>query len=408
MRLPLLLACTLLLPSAAPAAARILEVPRDWPSIQAGIDAAPAHALVLVAPGLYRECLQLRGRPVSLVAPAGPERTRVDAGGACTVLTIDRGEGRDTRVEGFTLSGGRHATHAGGIHVEGASPVLRANHIHANVGGPLGHGITLSGSAAALLEANRVSANASLPGAHGAGGGGGIGVHGEGRVELLRNHILDNSSAHSAGGGLLLVNAGAVQVIGNQIAGNRARLAGGGIAVLGRSGARIENNLIVANRVVEPGQGGGLHWLLLAGSNPLRLVGNTLAANLALLGAALHVDGADADALIANNLLLADEGTATVACGDFLDDRPPAFGINRVAGAAPAFAGLCERTAGAGPAPRFLPGGWQLAAGSPGIDAGDARASAEKLDADGCLRVQDGNGDGLSHIDLGAFEAPAL
>lgn len=407
MRLPLLLLlCSAACPSASQGASIVHQVPGDHPSIQAAIDAAAAHDIVLVAPGVYRECLQLRGRALVLASAQGPARTVVDAGGACRALTIDRGEGRDSRVEGFTLRGGRDPQTAGGVHIDSAAPTLRGNVIEHNQGGRLGHGLSLVASSA-LLQDNLVRANASVDGLHGAGGGGGIGVHGEGAAELRGNRIVDNRSALSAGGGLLLVNTGAVRVIANHIEGNRARLAGAGIAVLGRSRARIEQNLIVANVLDEPGFGGGIHWLLLPGGGAPGLVGNTIVANQAWRGAGMHLDGADEAAQVANNLVLADAGHSVVECGDAYDLAPPRLEHNLVHASGTAWSGVCAEPGQRPQAPRFEAGSWRLAAGSPGIDAGNVRLSGELLDFAGTARVQDGDGDGLAGIDIGAFETAA-
>lgn len=404
MRLPLLLACTLVFPPPTLAAPALRVVPDDHPTIQSAIDAAAARDIVLVAPGTYRECLRLRGRPLTLASVDGPARTIVDGGNACTVLTVDRGEDRQTLVEGFTLRAGSHPQHAGGVHVDGASPTLRGNVVVDNRGGRLGHGISLIASAA-LLEHNQVRANATLPGLHGGGGGGGIGVHGEGAVELLGNDVVDNRSALSAGGGLLLVNAGTVRIVGNRIVGNRARLAGAGIAVLGAGRARIEQNLVVGNALDEPGFGGGVHWLVTPGGGGPALVGNTIVGNHAWRGAGVHADGDDRDALVANNLIVAEDGDSAFECGESYDFAPPQLGHNLVHGASLPWGLACPREAARSQAPRFEPGSWRLAAGSPGIDAGDARASAVASDLAGAPRVQDGDGDGIPAIDLGAYES---
>ena len=403
----LLLACCALLSAPLCAAPNVRTVPDQWPTIQSAIDASAAGDIVLVAPGDYRECLRLRGRALTLASLAGPEHTYVHASGGCTVLTIDLGEGRDTMIEGFTLRGGQDRLHAGGVHIEGAAPTLRANVIEENAGGPLGHGISLVDSPGAVLQDNEVRFNRSLPGAHGAGGGGGIGVHRGADVQIVGNRIGANQTSLSSGGGLLLVDVGAIRIHGNHIGGNRARLAGGGIAVLGRSQPRIEQNLIVGNSVAEPGTGGGVHWLIAPGGRGPALVGNTLVNNQAQRGAGLYADGDDGATVVANNLVLAVQGDSAVECGDFYDGQPPSLRNNNIVGGR---AGLCTGRPGAGDGnlaamPAFQPGTWRLASGSPGIDAGAASFASAKTDFDGAPRQRDGDGDGNEAIDIGAFES---
>ncbi len=405
----LLLACSALLSTPLCAAPSVRTVPDQWPTIQSAIDASAAGDIVLVAPGDYRECIELRGRALTLASLAGPDRTYVHGQNACTVLTIHRGEGRDTRVEGFTLRGGRDAQHAGGVHIEGAAPTLHGNIIEDNVGGPLGHGISVVDSPGAVLQDNRVRFNRSLPGAHGAGGGGGIGVHG-GTAQILGNHIGANLTAHSSGGGLMLRDVAAARVVGNQIDGNRARLAGGGIAILGRSQVRIEQNLILGNSLAEPGTGGGVHWLIAPGGPGPALIGNTIADNHALWGSAVHADGDDGMAQVVNNLILGGGGNSALDCGDFYDGLPPLVLGNNIVGGR---SGLCTGRPGAADGnlsamPRFQPGSWRLDSGSPGVDAGVSRFAGAKTDLDGAPRLRDGDGDGREEIDIGAYETAEL
>lgn len=405
----LLLAGCALLSTPLCAAPAVRTVPDQWPTIQSAIDASAAGDIVLVAPGDYRECIELRGRALTLASLAGPDRTLIHGQDACTVLTIHRGEGRDTLVQGFTLRGGRDLQHAGGVHVEGAAPTLRGNIVEDSVGGPLGHGISLVDSPGAVLEDNRLRYNRSLPGAHGAGGGGGVGVHGGHGVEILGNRIAGNQTAHSSGGGLMLRDVAAALVQGNQIDGNRARLAGGGIAVIGRSQVRIEHNLIVGNSLAEPGTGGGVHWLIAPGGSGPVLVGNTIADNHALRGSAVHADGDDGMAQVVNNLILGGIGASALDCGDFYDGLPPILLGNNIVGGR---GGLCLGRPGAtdgnlAAMPHFEPGTWRLAPGSPGIDAGFARFAGAKTDADGAPRLADGDGDGRTEIDIGAYETSA-
>jgi hypothetical protein len=98
-----------------------------------------------------------------------------------TVVRFDSDEGRDSVLEGFTITHGRDSVHAGGVHADGASPTLRNNRIVDNIGGSQGHGISLLHSAA-LIEGNWIAGNRSASAGHGAGGGGGIGIYGPGAV----------------------------------------------------------------------------------------------------------------------------------------------------------------------------------------------------------------------------------
>lgn len=409
MRTSLSLLCVSVLCCPAAAFATVRVVPNDQPTIQSAIDASIAGDTVLVQPGAYREHLLFRGRAVTLRSVAGPALTMIDGGGTDTVVSFVAGERGDSVIEGFTITGGAHPVHAGGVHIEGASPVLRDNVIRGNLGGRLGHGISLVGSDHALIEANEISGNRSWLAGNGAGGGGGIGVLGPGAVSIRGNRILGNwVSRYSSGGGIYLFDSGATQIVGNLISGNGARLAGGGIAIHGLSDARIENNLIVNNRVIEPGFGGGVHWLIRPGSSGPALVGNTIAGNLASAGAGVYADGEDYRARIVNNLVLAPTGLSAIECGDFSDLLPPIVHHNNALSDVGAYAGLCAPAtadrSNLSRAPQFLPGTWRPTRGSAGVDSGDPRAMTEKLDLEGNPRACATSAGAHANVDIGALE----
>ncbi len=386
----------------------VRQVPQGYPSIQSAIDASRDGDTVLVEPGLYRERLQFRGIAVQVRSLRGAAATIVDGGNAGEVIRFVHGEGGGSVLEGFTLQNGSHDSHAGGIHIENASPSVRNNRVIDNHGGRDGHGISVVNSSHALISGNVIAYNRSASSAHGSGGGGGIGVRGNGRVEIRRNQILSNTvTRFSSGGGIFLDQAGAAQITGNVIEGNSARLEGGGIAVFGSSAAHIEGNLIVRNRVTQPGKGGGVQWLLLPGSAGVNLVSNTLIDNHADEGAGIHADGEDQHSLIANNLVLARAGYAGIDCGDFYDLAPPRL-LHNNAVAGSAYAGVCDSALGVNGniaiPPRFSGQGFALASGSAGIDAGDDVSSLETHDLAGQNRRADGNGDRRIRIDIGAYE----
>jgi parallel beta-helix repeat protein len=411
MRLTLSLLALVALDPVAAHARSVLSVPHQYANIQSAIDAAAADDVILVEPGVYHERIRFRGRALTLLSRAGPAHTVIDGAGGGTVVTFAAGEGRNAVLDGFAITGGSDSLDAGGVHVESASPTLRNNVIHGNVGGRRGHGISIVDSAGALLHDNEIRDNRSLPGGNGAGGGGGIGVSGRGAVEILRNRIRENQvTRFSSGGGINLVDAGATRIVGNRIEGNRARLAGAGIAIHGSSTARIENNLIVANALTEPGHGGGVHWLIALGPAGPELIGNTIVDNRAAIGAGIHADGDDRLARIVNNLVMAPPGLAAISCGDFSDLQPPVMHHNIAVGAGSVPYGIClqddeaDRNSQRARPPTFVHRSWRLAPGSVGIDAGDNQATLEIVDLDGRPRFVDGDGDGSRTVDIGALE----
>src|SRR3972149_2052182 len=89
-------------------AAATLNVPADFPTIQACIDAAVSGVDECVsAPGTYHETINFLGKAITLRSAGGAEVTTIDATGiGGSVVTCASGEGPDTVLDGFTMTGG--------------------------------------------------------------------------------------------------------------------------------------------------------------------------------------------------------------------------------------------------------------------------------------------------------------
>jgi len=93
--------------------AATINVPPDQPTIQAAINAATSGSdEVLVAPGTYNEIIDLLGKAITVRSTGGAAVTTIDAGPVVDpgtgkpVVRCDSGEGPDTVLDGFTLTGG--------------------------------------------------------------------------------------------------------------------------------------------------------------------------------------------------------------------------------------------------------------------------------------------------------------
>ena len=89
-------------------AQRTLRVPAEQASINAAYAAAQSGYTILVAPGEYRESLLIQGKNVVIRSEEGPSRTTIRGNGNQPVLQIQgTAITRATRIEGFTVTGGR-------------------------------------------------------------------------------------------------------------------------------------------------------------------------------------------------------------------------------------------------------------------------------------------------------------
>ncbi len=84
-----------------------LHVPSQFATIQQAINASISGDEILVAPGWYKEVLNLHGRAITIRSDAGADLTTIDGSGfEDSVIKCVTGEGPATVIEGFTITGG--------------------------------------------------------------------------------------------------------------------------------------------------------------------------------------------------------------------------------------------------------------------------------------------------------------
>lgn len=104
--------------------AAVIQVPGDFSTIQAALNAATSGDEIEVAPGTYTEVIAFQGKAVTLRSSGGPAVTTIDGTGLNgSVVHATNGEGPDTVLQGFTITGGS-ATLGGGMRNEGSSPTI--------------------------------------------------------------------------------------------------------------------------------------------------------------------------------------------------------------------------------------------------------------------------------------------
>ena len=92
-------------------------------SIQTTIDNAVDTDEIVVAPGTYFETIDFIGKEIWLHSSGGAEVTIIDAQETGSVVTCDSGEGSDTVLDGFTITGGV-AIFGGGMYNNSSSPTV--------------------------------------------------------------------------------------------------------------------------------------------------------------------------------------------------------------------------------------------------------------------------------------------
>ena len=340
---------------------RVIQVPSDFPTIQAALDNASTQVVdtILVSPGVYTESLVFKGKRVQLQCKRGLE-TIVRPNGSETV-TFDDSETSDTVISGFTLTNSNPA-----IYVRFATPTITSNLII-----NCGEGITVYFASPAIRR-NRII------------GGSGAGIA---LAERL-NQLSRATSSKRICNGITMNAAGSPLICNNVIQGNR----NDGMILGNGSDATIIQNVVVGN--------GASGISIAVGGIAPRVVNNTVVNNV---GNGIYTTS---PSLIANNIvmgtkpILADTEGALIQHNNAYSSNGAGYtgvisdltGVDGNISTVPLFRG-------------FLTGDFHLVAGSPGLDIGTNNAPGlPAADFDGRPRIVDGDSDGVAVVDMGAFE----
>jgi len=235
--------------------ARVINVPQDFQTIQAGIDASRSGDTVLVQPGVYDENLSI-DEGITLASlilttndPAYIDSTVIDAGRRGCGIAISRGDEDTTSIRGFTVRNGLQ-DFGGGIDVQVVnSPTaiedVVVTHCFAN---------QMGGGLYGVNSANIILRRVCLVADSAAQGGGGASFNGS-RVVYEDCVIRDNYSGGDGGG---VLAAGGTRMVRTLIIGNASRDECGGL--WNQGGTVTMNQVTIANNTCRNGDiGGGLY-----------------------------------------------------------------------------------------------------------------------------------------------------
>ncbi|HBZ00950.1 MAG TPA: hypothetical protein DEO84_06465 [candidate division Zixibacteria bacterium] len=257
------------------ASARILNVPGEYTTIQAGINASINGDTVLVAPGEYTEIDTVQDKNILLTSAQGPESTVLHGYFNLWGASIDS----TCILRGFDINGNNiniGSDHL--VYIRYGSPIISANIIEDNSSESWGAGVKIDTSMAiirsniirdnwsytqgggivsfgypVIIEANIISGNraGSLPEF---GDEAGISARGIIRYNLITNNAAMRMIYHARAGGISTsANSSKVYnntIIGNVAAGDGGHGYGGGVYIssYGQNGTGfIKNNIIAYN-----------------------------------------------------------------------------------------------------------------------------------------------------------------
>lgn len=298
----------------APAAfASTINVPADFPTIQAAINAAVNGDVVLVAAGTFVENINFNGKAITVQGagsrpPSNTPFTLIDgsAGGPC--CTIASGESASSILMDIELSYGTgkligSKRYGGGLYIsKAASPTIDNGGIGRNTA-DFGAGVFIDkGCNPAFIDtliANNVTANK----------GTGAGVYSLGNPTFDNCRIAENTATNGTGGGIYLGQSTAV--ITNSTFDKNHAFYGGGLFVNGGA-PTVTGTLFEENEVLKApinGEGGGMG---ITGKGSPTVSGNEFRFNGAHTGGGIYVY--DATPHVVSNLIH-DNTAATTSSG---------------------------------------------------------------------------------------------
>lgn len=279
------------------AAADVLRVPGDFATIQGAIDAALDGDVVLVSPGEYAEAIDFRGKRIVVRGVEGPQATVINAQGTGRpAARFASGEGPETILEGFALSGGTGipdiwgSVNGAGVYIDDSSPLLRNLIIRDNEA-TQGAGAYLVASEARIEESTFVG-NAAFIGA---------GAYVLAGAPTFTSVTFEDNTARNAGGGIALQNTFA-RVENFILTGNRGGDFGGGAYVTGGRPV-LENGLLADN--TDTFAGGGIY----TNNARVQLLNCRIVGNDADAGGGIYIAGLSDDAVIANTIITGNTNT---------------------------------------------------------------------------------------------------
>jgi len=248
--------------------ATIINIPDDFATIQAGIDASADNDTILVQPSLYQENLNFNGHDIVLgslylttLDDSYVATTIIDGNQSGSVVVFSNSESSQARLIGFTIQNGL-AGDGGGIYCNGSQPIIAQNIIQNNQASVIGLG---SGGgiyceeASPTIEYNRFENNVA--------GFAGGGIHCRTNANaIIRHNVFAANAAigdmSGLGGGIYCGNNSNAEITYNVIYGNSVNNYGGGICAH-LSTPLMDRNTLYNNSAYSyyQGNGGGISCL---------------------------------------------------------------------------------------------------------------------------------------------------
>lgn len=177
-----------------------INVPDDYTSIQAAINASSDGDIVLVQPGTYYENINYNGKNITVASlfyitndESYISQTIIDGSHNGSVVIFTSGESITALLDGFTIKNG-YTGSGGGVLCNGASPTIRKVIITNNTASSYGGGVALDNNSDPNIENVTIINNVSY--AHAAG----IFIDDNSNPNITNVIIKSNTASSMAGG----------------------------------------------------------------------------------------------------------------------------------------------------------------------------------------------------------------
>jgi parallel beta-helix repeat protein/predicted outer membrane repeat protein len=266
----------------------IHEVPSEFGTIQAAIQAAGHGDTVLVGPGTYTSTgdwvINPGGMPITIKSTHGPALTTIDGQWTRRVVACTSGETAATVIDGFTIkygdaddgggilcaynsdptitdcviSGNTANDDGGGIYCDDSDPTITGCTISGNTATDNGGGIYFEGDSDLTITDCTISGN-TASGTYGRGGGIYCGGHWQSSSNpTITDCTISGNTAGAGGGGIYCNSYSSPTITGCTISGNTANgidsYAGGG-GIYCYSDATLNYCTITSNTAIADGGG---------------------------------------------------------------------------------------------------------------------------------------------------------
>jgi nitrous oxidase accessory protein NosD len=273
----------------------ILNVPKGFSTIQAAIDAASHGDIIVVAPGVYQENIDFKGKRVTVRSEA-PKKSQtvastiIDGSGNGRVVIFNSDETTDSILQGFTIRNGYSGTVAngGGVSINSGASAKILDNVFVGNKAPYGGAVNVANGSFAVISGNTFISNDAT-----SRRGGGVYVHNASTAEILNNTF----KYHDGANGVLHIGStytdeSSAVISGNTIRDNHTTSGVGAIKVTAKSSATITGNQIINNTGSTDGAAGAIRVEF--GSSAV-ISGNTILSNRGNRVGAISVSGNSED-----------------------------------------------------------------------------------------------------------------